>query len=353
MMRAAWSRRNRPLRQLVPLRSGADGVIPAAAIAAVAITTTAVATAVTTAVTAAPPRLAHAGGPSPPKCVVVIPGSALVRHIAPRLARNPNVAVARSHHPITRSIGVPTGVGSLIRRPDSPLIRHFIPGAAAVQIAPCRVVGLRQVLIDGSRSSLRRGQSLIAVRIPRIPRIGLNRLRHAGVSRIAAIDRDTLPAMEIHSQARTFKVRIAGEYRHVGRSLIQLEPNHRKSASRQHSGAELNAHRAALAPALQFEVTHAAVQYQFRISIRTKHGNRKRAVRRNSRHAAVVKLHLCSTVIPGRQLGAFKQGRIRDRVVGQHLPALRHLHLAVDGAQPRGTARLSARVAFIGVQNHR
>ncbi len=66
-------RRSRPHRQLVPLWRGPYREIPTRA-AAHSISAS------------APPRVAPSRGPAPAKGVVVVPGAALVRHIAPRLA---------------------------------------------------------------------------------------------------------------------------------------------------------------------------------------------------------------------------------------------------------------------------
>ena len=109
------------------------------------------------------PAAADAWRPTPSKAVIEIPGSALKRHITPRVARNPEVAVPRCPHPVAIPIGVEICIRSLVGRPDIALIGHVVPVAIGVQIVPRGVLALAQIRRGaGLRRSLG-SQRLIAV----------------------------------------------------------------------------------------------------------------------------------------------------------------------------------------------
>ena len=84
--------------------------------------------------------------PAPSKAVEIVTRSALERHIAPRVARNPEVAVTRSPHPVPVAVRIKGRARRFIRRPDISLAGHIVPVAVGVKITPCRVLRLAQIL---------------------------------------------------------------------------------------------------------------------------------------------------------------------------------------------------------------
>ena len=161
--------------------------------------------------THSPPRRAplHPRRPAPAKGVVPVPHSALVRQIAPRIPRCPYVAIPRRIHPVPVPIGVPPRARRLIRRPDVALPRHVVPVPARIQVVPRRVAVVAVVLRrPGLGRGLRR-QHLVPVRVPRIPRIRLDRFCQRVAARIAANQRHTLPAVQVNRhRAAAFQVRV-------------------------------------------------------------------------------------------------------------------------------------------------
>ena len=126
-----------------------------------------------------PPRAAaRPRRPAPAERVVIVPVAALKRRIAPRIARDEDVAVARRPHPIAVAIGIEACIGGLIRRPDFALPRHVVPVPVCVQVVPRRVVAVaKRVCRTRPRCTFRR-QHLVAVGVPCIPRIRLDRFRN-------------------------------------------------------------------------------------------------------------------------------------------------------------------------------
>ena len=124
-----------------------------------------------------PPGVAaSAGHPTPAKVVVKIPQSALERRVAPVIPRVPDVAVARVTDPTTVPIGIPTRSTRLgiEGRPHISLTGHVVPISIRVQITHSdagRIIACSGRLLRG-----RSVQHLIAVGVPAIPRIWLNRL---------------------------------------------------------------------------------------------------------------------------------------------------------------------------------
>src|ERR1035438_8900103 len=114
---------------------------------------------------------AHAGRPAPAKAVVEVPRTALVRQITPGIARNPDVTEARSHHPMAATVRVPSRGRGLIWRPDISLAWHVVPVSVCIQGVPRRIwiVGVDEVLGCAGLIRCLGVQSLVAVRVPRIP----------------------------------------------------------------------------------------------------------------------------------------------------------------------------------------
>ena len=151
--------------------------------------------------TRSPPRPAatHPGRPSPTEAVVEIPCPALVRRVAPRVAGRPHVAVRRRIHPLAVSVGIEVGVRRFIWRPDITLPRHIVPTAAGIQIVPCRVLRFTQIL-GRPRLICRFGrQCLVAIGVPRIPGIRLDRFGKGKLTRVGWVERDVFAAMQIGS----------------------------------------------------------------------------------------------------------------------------------------------------------
>src|SRR6185437_205514 len=133
-----------------------------------------------------PPRISVAGGPAPSEAVVVVPIARCIRHVAPGLAGNPDIPELRRIDPVAAAVGIPTGVCGLIRRPDVALAGNVVPIPICIEIAPCRVVACGLAAGCGCLGSFLRRQILVAVCIPSVPRVRLNRFRKIVLVGIAA-----------------------------------------------------------------------------------------------------------------------------------------------------------------------
>jgi hypothetical protein len=125
-----------------------------------------------------PPGIAaaHSRRPAPAEAVIPVPHAALVRQVAPGVGGDPGIAVAGHHHPVAVSVGIPTGIGGFIRRPDVALPGHVIPISVGIQVVPGRVRIVGIVFGGAGFGSGLRGENLVAVGVPGVPRVWFNRL---------------------------------------------------------------------------------------------------------------------------------------------------------------------------------
>src|SRR5215472_11951053 len=179
-----------------------------------------------------PPRISEAWGPSPAESVVVAPGTAVVRHVAPRIARGPYVSVLRIPNPTAAAIRLPIAGSGFIWRPDVSLAGHVVPIAIRVEIAPgwIAAVGLG-FGCSGLRRLLRR-QLLVAIGIPRVPGVRLDRISEVVLVGIAAVERNAFASAKVQRKSiSAFQMRIAREHGDLARRVIHVDAQHREAAS--------------------------------------------------------------------------------------------------------------------------
>jgi hypothetical protein len=125
---------------------------------------------------------------------------------------------------------------------------------------------------------------LIAIGVPLIPRIRLDRFRKLIVGRAGAIQRNAFAAMQIGGDvpARGFEMRVTRENGDLTGRIIQTNAKHGKAAGGHLSVAELHAHLPRLPSALKLEISQAAVEHEHsitRCSRSLEHLQRQRTVR--------------------------------------------------------------------------
>jgi len=153
-----------------------------------------------------------------------------------------------------------------------------------------------------------------------------------------------LTAVQVERQGiRAFHVSIAGEYGKLARRVVEVDAQNRRSAGRDYALAKSNSKMAGLGIALQLKVAQAALKHDLGISgpsLSAQNSNCQRAVGRNAGQAAVFKLNLRPAAFRGRYPDSFKQRRIRQSLIREHLAALGDAHLPDHAAQPCRLRRL-------------
>ena len=287
---------------------------------------------------------AHPRRPAPAKVVVVVPGAALEGHIAPGVARYPDIAKPRRPHPVAAAVGVESRARRGIRRPDISLPLHVVPAPVRVQVAPGRVAAVGIVI---RRPGVRRGlarQHLVAVGVPGVPRIRFDRFNQVVAGGIGAAQGHALAAMQVRRQGRApLQAGIARKDGQLARRVVQVDAQHRKAARRHHAAGKSNGDRPGLPSALDLEVAQAAGQGNLRLAGRALPAQDRKghgAVGRKPRHASVFELNFGPAIVRCSHSGSFKQRRIGDGLISKRLAALRKPHLAVHAAQPNRARRL-------------